>query len=531
MRLLNHVVALAVLGLLAVAPGDRPAGSGRVAAGPAAASWSGPAAARPFVVFGWVSPPASITTDARIAEMREAGLNLTTSALRDSGRREDNLVRLDLAAAHGMRCLLLDARFERFYTLDPDSSAGGALLDSIVADYRGHPAFFGYSLGDEPPREEWPLIRKLSSQLRRRDPDHPAWNNLLGRSAFRDRLEWEGYVRDYLATMHPAVLCDDQYDFLIGGDRGHFVENAAGLAAIAREAGLPFWAFVLLVQHGPYRAVTPGELAWQVSMLLAYGTRGIGYFTYWTPPPDSVWNWQPAVISYEGRRTAWYPVVADLNRRVRPTGETLASLTWLATEHAGSVPTGATPFAPDGLIEAIEGRAALGHFVDSAGTRYALVANSDSLSPQRVTLALKGKHRVWRLGDRVRDWRALHVVPAAGRTPVTLDLEPGGFELLRFDGGFCPLGAGRGPRLEVSPRPAHREVSLAVSSLEAGGHVEILDASGRRVRSWRPGAADLVLRWHGESDAGGFVPPGIYFVRAEDTGGVAAARIEWLGRR
>jgi hypothetical protein len=51
------------------------------------------------------------------------------------------------------------------------------------------------------------------------------------------------------------------------------------------------------------------------------------------------------------------------------------------------------------------------------------------------------------------------------------------------------------------------------------------------VRSWRPGAADLVLRWHGESDAGGFVPPGIYFVRAEDTGGVAAARIEWLGRR
>jgi hypothetical protein len=43
MGLLNHVVALAVPGLPGVAPGDRPAGSLRLAAGPAAAriEWLG----------------------------------------------------------------------------------------------------------------------------------------------------------------------------------------------------------------------------------------------------------------------------------------------------------------------------------------------------------------------------------------------------------------------------------------------------------------------------------------------------------
>jgi hypothetical protein len=531
MSLFNRVAALAVLALVGAASGDRPAASGRVTSGPGAALRSARGVTDPFVLFGWVTPPASITTDARIAEMAGVGLNLTLPAWNDSGRREDNLVRLDFAAAHDMRCLIWDARFNLVHAYGPSSPEGRALIDSVVADYHAHPAFFGYYLGDEPAKPYWPYLEEALTELRLRDPDHPGWNNLSGRLAFPDRESWVSHHREYIEAMQPAVLCNDHYDFLVTGDRGQFVENAAGLAAIAREAGLPFWAIVQLVEHGPYRSPTPGELAWQASMLLAYGARGIGYFTYWTPAPDPTWEWGPAVISYEGERTAWYPVLAELNRRVRPAGETLAGLTWLATEHAGSTPVGGTPFAPDGLVRAVGGRAALGHFVDRSGVRHLLVANSDSLTWQRVSLTLNGRPHVWRLGEVVDDWRVVSAPSVAGRAHVKLNLGPGGFALLRIGGRFDPLGAGPGPTLGVSPRPAHREARLAVAGLGTGGHVEILDASGRRIRSWRPGTPEATFLWRGERDAGGFAPPGLYFVRAEDARGVAATRLEWLGSR
>lgn len=529
--MINRFATLALLALSGLAAGDSPAASGRGVSEPAGAARTAGAAADRFVTFGWVSPPASLTTDARIAEMAEAGLTLTVPAWNDSGHREDNLARLDLAAAHGLRCILWDARFDLVEALGPGSIAGGVLMDSIVADYRDRPAFFGYYLGDEPPRSIWPLLESIADPLRQRDPVHPAWNNLLGRGSWDSRAAWESYTRDYMAVLHPAVLCNDHYDFHLDGDVGLFVENVAGLAAMAREAELPFWAIIQLVQHGPFRALTPGELAWQTSMLLAYGARGIGYFTYWTPAPDPVWNWQPAIITYDGQRSAWYPVVAGLNRKVRAAGETLAGLTWLATVHAGSTPLGGTPFVPEAVIGSVEGRAALGCFTDGYGVRHLLVANSDSIGAQQVTLTLRGLRRVWRLGAEAGEWQPATVTPVPGGGRVALDLEPGGFALLRISGPLSQPGAGRGPGLGVYPRPARREVSLTVSGLGSGGRVEILDAAGRRVRSWRPGSDEATLMWRGERDRGGSAPPGIYFVRAEDTGGASVSRLEWLGGR
>lgn len=530
MNLTQRLATLALLALSGLAAEGSKAAPGRAAPVPAAVAGTAGAAGDRFVTFGWVSPPASLTTDARIAEMAEAGLTLAVPAWNDSGRREDNLARLDFAAAHGLRCIIWDARFDRFETLDPGSAAGGALLDSIVADYRDRPAFFGYYLGDEPPRDIWPLLESIAGPLRQRDPAHPAWNNLLGRGSFVSREDWESYTRDFVAALHPGVLCNDHYDFRLDGDGGRFVENVAGLAAMAREAGFPFWAIVQLVQHGSYRALTPGELAWQTSMLLAYGARGIGYFTYWTPAPDPAWDWQPAVISYEGQRTAWYPVVAGLNDRLRPAGETLAGLTWLATVHAGWTPLGGVPFVTEAVLDSFEGRAALGYFTDGHGVRHVLVANSDSLGAQQATMTLRGSRRVWRLGGETGEWQPVGTLPVPGGERVALDLEPGGFVLLRISGPLGP-SAGRGPGLGVYPRPAHREVSLSISGLGPAGCVEILDAGGRRVRSWRPGADEATLSWRGERDRGGFAPPGLYFVRAEDAAGVSVSRLAWLGNR
>jgi hypothetical protein len=497
-----------------------------VLANPAAAA---PTAVPTFTIFGWVSPPPAETTPARYAELAGVGMNVAVPAWDDPHDRVENLRRLDLAATVGIRCLLADERFSRIVALGVDTPEAGAVLDSIVADYRDHPAFLGYYLGDEPKSDAWPVLGKLFPALRARDPAHPAWNNLAGIRGFGDSALWVADNRGYLERMRPAVLCDAHYDFRVGFDYGEFVMNAAALRAWSLEYGIPFWSIVQLVPHANVRPLTEGELAWQVSMLMAYGTRGVGYFTYWTPPADPQLNWGPAIVTYDGARTPWYDVVSRMNARVRPAGETLARLTWLSTQHAGSVPRGGAPFRGDDWLAAVEGRAAVGRFTDAAGVPYLVVVNSDSLAPREVTLTLVGATGASRLGSSIGEWHAWPSQPTATGATVALALDPGEFALLRVEGSFSERVPRLGPTLAVAPSPAAGEVRFDAGRLAGGARLEVLDATGRRVWSREAPAGRASFVWRGERDAGGRAPAGVYLARVRDVRGTVIRRWTWLG--
>ena len=496
--------------------------------GPAPAAPT-PAAVPRFTLFGWVSPPAGETTADRYAELAAVGMNVAVLAWDDPQERDGNLVRLDLAAAVGIRCLLADRRFDRVGALGIDTPEAGVVLDSIVADYRDHPGFLGYYLGDEPHSDRWPNLTKAFTALRARDPDHPPWNNLSGYAGY-DSLVWVADNTGYLEHVRPAVLCNDHYDFRIGYDLGRFVANVVGLRTWSLAYDVPFWSIVQLVPHGGYRPITEGELAWQVAMLLAYGARGIGYFTYWTPAPDPALDWGDAMITHEGQRTPWYDIVATLNRRVRPAGETLAGLAWVSTQHAGSLPRGGAAFRGDDWLAGVTGRAAVGRFTDPAGVPHLLVVNSDSLAARTIDLDLTGASGVSRLGEAIGDW---HPVPVAGSGPparVTLALAAGEFALLRIEGTF--EGVSRlGPTLAIAPSPARGQVSLDLARLAGDARVEIVDAGGRRVWSRPVPAGRASLTWRGECDAGGSAPAGIYVARVSDARGATSRRWAWLGAR
>ena len=526
----HRAAGAALAAVLLFAPDDRPPAAGRIEGRAAATAKLEAGSLAPFMLFGWVSPPVQSSTGARVAEYAGAGLALMLPAWLDSGLVSDNLARLDFAAANHLSCLIWDQRFERFMTLDPLSPAGGARLDSITSDYAHRPGFAGYYLGDEPPASEFPLLASLHAALRARDPAHPAWNDLPpgGATSFD---AWPAYVHAYLDATHARVLCYNEYDFLTTGDRGLFVRHLATASAIAREYGIPFWTIVQLIQHGSYRALTEGELRWQVAHALAYGARGVGYFTYWTPDPDPTYNWQVGIIDGSGQRTPWYAFLAALNPRVAATGRALADLTWLATVHSGSVPQGATAFTPDGWIAGVEGRAALGEFTNALGARFLLVANSDSAAVQHLALTLAGATSIERLSDDGASWLALDTTLGPAGTRITLAPAAGDFLLLRVGGEAGPLRAGSGPGLSLQPNPAARAVQFALGHVRLRGHIEILDASGRRIwsRALAPGSS--IVRWDGTKDSGGLATPGIYFARAEDSGGVSASRLSWLGGR
>ncbi len=522
----TQCVVLAALLVAGTGAGDRPAAAGRIGA-PSAATAPNPAsAALPrFALFGWVSPPKAYASAERYAELAAAGFDVTVLAWEDSGRVADNLDRLAWTRPLGVRNLLYDADLLH---VEADTTAV-EWADSVASRYRDDPAFLGYYLGDEPARDEFARNAMFFRLLRERDPNHPSWNNLRGRAAFATRDQWLDYTRDYVARVRPVVLCNDQYDFLRTGDAHQLVENVAGLAAVARENGLPFWGIVLLVEHGSFRAVDAGLLRWQVAQWLSYGARGIGVFTYWTPAPDPQWNWQPAMITHDGVRTWRYDMVKALNARLRPLGGELAGLQWLETEQAGDVPPGGTAFAPDPVVEAVEGRAAIGTFADSAGAPYLFVANHDSSAARTVTLVLGGAgRRAWRWRD-AGGWEGLDV---GGDRRVALALDAGDFALLRLSGGLDGATSGLGSlRLEAAPNPAAGAVTFSLWGADGATRLEVLDLAGRRVWSRTYDGGSATTRWSGERDDGGRAKPGVYFARVEDAHGALVRRVSWLGGR
>ncbi len=531
MRGFLFICSAAVLAMAATGPGDRLAPSGRIVAGPAAArpALPGSAALPRFALFGWVSPPHESTTAARYAELAEAGFNLTVLAWEDVGSLAENRTRLRLTADRGVRNLILDQRFDQVRLGDP---ASNAVVDTIAADYAGEPSFMGYYLGDEPNPADYPWLANVFAVLRERDPEHPGWNNLYGRMRYGSREEFLRETRAYAEAMDPVVLCNDHYDFLLEGDRGQFMENAAGLASVARERGVPFWGIVQVVQHRGYRAMTRELLSWQVAHLLAYGAHGIGYFTYWTPAPDSFWQWHPSMIEWgTGARTPLYGIVKALNSRVRPVGEVLAGLQWLTTEHAGSLPMGGTAFAPDSVVLAVEGRAALGTFVDSLGIPHLMVVNSDSASARVVRLTIPAARQLEQfVGPGV--WAPLPADSVAAGSRVALSLDAGGFVLLRSMQVLEAVDAGTpGLRLGAGANPARGAVRFEVQSTRGDARLELLDTAGRRVWSRSVAVGVSTLVWDGRRDGGGAAARGIYFARLEGGHGVRVVRVVWMGAR
>jgi hypothetical protein len=180
---------------------------------------------------------------------------------------------------------------------------------------------------------------------------------------------------------------------------------------------------VLAMPHGPYRDPSEGELAWQVHHALAYGARGVSYFTYWTPPDDADWNYHDGLIE-DGRPTLRYFQVARINRELRALGGALDGFTSIAV--ADSLGEIGVPF-PIGPIDGVEGGPiTVGLFGDGAGRLAVLLVNRDYRYGTTALLHL-------RAGAPPPD--VFDADTAAWRSTggVSYVLPPGGARLLRWD--------------------------------------------------------------------------------------------------
>ncbi|MBD3293412.1 MAG: hypothetical protein GF393_10845, partial [Armatimonadia bacterium] len=386
-----------------------------------------------FPIGFWAGPPADYNTLETWQTAAEG--NFTFVGPRGGFSLEENLKMLDLCEHAGIKVLVTDPRIGWTMTATPEWEE---TIGEIVSDYSDHPALFGYYLKDEPNFQTFEALGKLRAEFVGRDPEHLAYINLFPTYANVQQLgtpTYADHVEKYMQIVAPRVLSYDHYCLRRDGSiRPDYFENLAIIRDVALRHGANPWQIILSTEHLSYRAPTEGEMRWQAYTSLAYGMKGLMYFTYWSHPSREAEGLY-AIVTSEGEPHRLYPIIRDLNAEVLALGDTLLGLTSTGVYHTGEIPAGGTRLGTDAIVRLPEELPLIvGMFEDAEGAHYAMIVNRDYAQPVEVPVRLLPHVTgVDMLSAETGESEALELVDRA----ITLSLRPGGGRLLRLHTEFA----------------------------------------------------------------------------------------------
>ncbi len=355
-----------------------------------------------FIISFWLGPAPEDNTPERFQEIADAGFNLVTPYYSPAPEKvkSNNLKILDLCAKYGMKALIADLRISE---ADPKASDFSEKLAAAVADYASHPALYGYFIADEPGNAAFPRLAAICRKLSALDAKHIAYINLLpihatscigGYPFVNDDAQFPRIVKDYddhleryLTQVKPNLLSYDEYDLIESGGPiplegngmlGMYYPNLEIIREKALKYGIPFNNIILVTPHkhafGTYRDPTFDELRFLVYTTLAYGGRGIMYFTYASVPEFGT----DGIITRDGKKSKHYDEVSRLNHEIRALAPVLNTLRSEAVYHVGQMPKLSRPLPKDGLVRQVAGAdAVVSYFSSDRGPRYVMIVNKD----------------------------------------------------------------------------------------------------------------------------------------------------------
>lgn len=283
--------------------------------------------------------------------MQEAGLNISGFC-----RAED----LDKVRAAGLTCFVRDEWINAHVPPNlPSDSEIREHFAHVKSEIGDNPAALGFFLRDEPAAPLMPGLGKLATALREAMPEKWPYVNLFPYRVSPDRLgtrDYDSYVRMLVNTIRQPFLSYDNYS-LVGGEMlDSFYTNLEIVRRLSLEMKTRFWNCILANSHFNYMEPSDATFNLQVYSTLAYGGRGIQYFTYFSP---TIGNYRLAAVDQFGNRTATWDMLRRINNQIYALAPTLIQLHSTGVYHYPDVPDQAQPLSASKLIESVEMTAAL----------------------------------------------------------------------------------------------------------------------------------------------------------------------------
>jgi len=352
-----------------------------------------PAAPKDFAVMAWGDSP---TDPEQLRGMREAGLNISGFC-----RVED----LDRVRAAGRTCFVSDKLVDRDsqLALPPDDQIRRHLVE-LKKQIGDNPAALGFFLSDEPDAPSMAGLGKMAAMLREAMPGKWPYVNLYPYRVSPSRLgtsDYDSYVRMLVKTLGQPFLSYDNYSLVNGEMLDYFYTNLEIFRRLGLETSTPFWNCILANAHFNYMEPSDATFHLQVYSTMAYGGRGIQYFTYLAP---EIGNYRLAAVDQFGNRTPTWDMLRRVNNEIHALAPTLIRLRSTGVFHYPDVPEQGQSLAASKLIESVEmtqryvcppvaGRFIIGEFEDDRRRPYFLIVNKDLRNSFQFRVQLKQEGR------------------------------------------------------------------------------------------------------------------------------------------
>lgn len=338
-------------------------------------------------ILGWPGPSEDMLRDDVMKGMADAGFNLSLS-----GSQPDRVIKdLDTAYRNGIRLVLSMSAYHvgDDYVLTEDKKRE---IRDIVAKVKDHPGLYAYHLRDEPRRFLLERIGEVAEFIRSLDSYHicymnqnpPIHQNGLGAGSV------EKFWKDYIKICKPRFLSFDHYSIQIGSDEeieelGPNAPNVFGKVVVKPDYfealdtvrwfsslyEIPMWAFTCSVRHGQYPVPTEGYMRFQLMCNLAYGARGLEYFTY---------SYAEAMVRADSSTTPQWEMARRINKDIHSLWKLMKDLKSIAVYHTGPVWYGTRTLrrsSRPNTVNVTGDPAVIGSFLDDEGKKYIFLVNKN----------------------------------------------------------------------------------------------------------------------------------------------------------
>ena len=278
------------------------------------------------MVTYWCGPSKKETTLERYKELADCGFNVAFAAIDNlwekSSQEQDehNKKVLDLCQQVGMKAFIWDGRILGVGKWDEAPTAATIpqitkVLDEMIARHSSHPAFLGFIMGDEMGDKVHQKLGFVNQYLMKKDPKHvPYYNNLPNYAS--SPVVHEKETAAYLKIVKPAFYSWDAYWQLHEDNEGrYYFDNLEVVRRQCLKAKTPYNQIICSIEHMGYRRCSEGDLRWQVWTSLAYGSRGITYFTYCHVPGMATGE-APGFLDKQGNRSFNWINGQKINQRI-----------------------------------------------------------------------------------------------------------------------------------------------------------------------------------------------------------------------
>ena len=326
----------------------------------------------PIVV--WYGPSVNSLSQSDLISIRQAGFTSCIVNLQNSEANDQALTDADSA---GLQLFITDKNIEKF-VVRTDSVLYH--VDSALQNYQRHPSFQGALLFDKPSVADYGNLAVLADYFQSKHPNVGYFIQGLPNYASPIRLDttdYNGYLSRFIRTLHPPVLSVEHMGILKQGLRSEFFTNLAALRQTSLNTKTPFWAYALAVPFGDHPAVLHSHIRTQLYAGLAYGGKGVEYFSFF-PPTHISHLYGDALKNNAGENTKLYWDAQSINAELSRIGPTIMELHSTAVCFSKPIPQGGQGFSPGLPIVSIDAPTMLAGFLQNKkGESFILLVNTD----------------------------------------------------------------------------------------------------------------------------------------------------------